>query len=249
MTKFKQFLVSIQNLLVIKYVTFRLNNFLNKKNFTRLGTYYGGWWISNQILENARLVGGTCISCGIGNDVSFDEAMLRNNFKIIALDPLKDSCNYANVQLSIYKNKEILNLGIWTRSGGISFNAPKIKEHNSWSITNSHKGNIEEKVSFQCITLKELIKLSRIDSSMPNLILKMDIEGAELELLNDIASLEVKFDMLCIELDCLSLIPFLNFKSRFRNSVKVRKEIHKLKSSGYQLVLVENFNFFWTRKI
>ena len=73
----------------------------------------------------------------------------------------------------------------------------------------------------------------------------MDIEGAELEVMKTIAIFAHKFDFIAIEIDFLSLIPFLKYSHRIRMIKSARSLLRDFQASGYQLVKCENFNFFW----
>ena len=63
--------------------------------------------------------------------------------------------------------------------------------------------------------------------------------------MKSVARFEYKFDFIAIEIDFLSLIPFLNFGQRIRMIKEARDALRNFHSSGYQLVECENFNFFW----
>ena len=75
--------------------------------------------------------------------------------------------------------------------------------------------------------------------------LKMDIEGAEVKVIPQICKSAQKLDFLGIELDFLSLIPFLELKKRVVSVLLARKFLRDFDSAGYKLVRTDNFNFFW----
>ena len=56
----------------------------NNLNIRKLGTDYGGW----SFVEDEKFHGGTIISCGLGEDASFDvEFSSKYNARIIIVDP------------------------------------------------------------------------------------------------------------------------------------------------------------------
>ena len=60
-------------------------DFVEKKNLVRLGSVYGGWTFENK----KNLYGSTILSCGLGEDASFDiEFANMYNAKIIIVDPI-----------------------------------------------------------------------------------------------------------------------------------------------------------------
>lgn len=240
--KFK--LVNLQNRAVLKCITFKVVNRSKASDFQRLGSDYGGWHVATAILESTgeKLL----ISAGLGHDVSFDLGMLEHNFKVIGLDPLKSSYEFASRKLALYQDRvELINAGIWTESGSKIFYSPKVSYHDSWSISNVQETSRAQSESFQVVDLKYLITHSRLFENNNVRILKMDIEGAELALFPMIASFEPKFDQVSIEMDFVSLIRFKQLVRRVKAVLKARRAISLMKQSGYELCHIEHFNFTW----
>ena len=73
----------------------------------------------------------------------------------------------------------------------------------------------------------------------------MDIEGGEIPVLRQIIISEIKFDFLAVEIDFLSLIPFLSLYKRIRHFFIVWNLLRELEKKGYFLCKTENFNFCW----
>ena len=245
--KIKHWLVAIQNIIVTKIVSFSyLKNV--SLDLTRLGTNYGGWFIPENILhaiDKKRVL----VSGGLGHDVSFDKILLEKGFEIIGLDPLSECCDFARIELGDSKSVSIIEKGLWTNSGNIDFFPPKNKTHDSWSITNTQSALPQEATTFKVISLTDLIReypsIGNSDFSM----LKLDIEGAESEIMKKLFTSDYKFDFVGIEMDCLSLIPFLAIKRRLRAIINARQNMKIFQSAGYIFVLKENFNFFWIKAI
>ena len=247
MLTIQQYLVKLQNLLVIELVTFGYKSKQRNELLIRCGSTYGGWWIPKRILENTdtnRLL----ISAGLGFDVTFDEALLKAGFEVIGLDPLSDSVNYAVEKLGQYPKFTGLNRGLWTQPGKALFFAPRNESHDSWSATNLQKTSIADAREFSVVTLDELIQKYPQVSANDYLVLKLDIEGSEEFLLSAIASHKHRFDFIAIEMDFLSIIPFLFFWQRLRSIVKARTELKNFKNEGYTFLMNEHFNFFWIRE-
>jgi len=245
--KIKHWLVAIQNIIVTKIVSFSyLKNV--SLDLTRLGTNYGGWFIPENILhaiDKKRVL----VSGGLGHDVSFDKILLEKGFEIIGLDPLSECCDFARKELGDSKSVSIIEKGLWTNSGNIDFFPPKNKTHDSWSITNTQSALPQEATTFKVISLTDLIReypsIGNSDFSM----LKLDIEGAESEIMKKLFTSDYKFDFVGIEMDFLSLIPFLAIKRRLRAIINARQNMKIFQSAGYIFVLKENFNFFWIKAI
>jgi FkbM family methyltransferase len=237
--------VKIQNALVNRLVTFGNVYTDSHGGLVRLGTSYGGWWIPRKILEltdRSRVA----LSIGIGHDVSFDRELLKCGFGIIALDPLEECVDFARSELVGFSNVYLANLGLATYSGEERFFAPKSETHDSWSSTNSQETGYERSVVFEVISLFDLI--TKYDAQIAGAwtMLKMDIEGAESKIIPSLCELEHSFDYVAIEMDFLSLIPFLHFKTRLIRIVEARKLLRKMNFRGYRMIKNENFNYFWS---
>jgi hypothetical protein len=215
------------------------------KTFVRLGSDYGGWWIPKDVLDDEsknRLL----ISAGLGFDVTFDQALLDAGFEVIGLDPLEDSIKYANHTLRVYPKFTSINMGLWTKTGIEKFFPPKNRSHDSWSINNIQNTAIIDYKEFNVISMDDLF------SRFPQLkqgdfcAIKMDVEGSEIELIPALVDFRTRFDLLAIEMDFLSLIPFLSARKRIRMVLTARKLLHRLNGRGYKLVMNDNFNFIWT---
>ena len=75
----------------------------------------------------------------------------------------------------------------------------------------------------------------------------MDIEGGELAILENSFSEVERFDFVAIEMDFLSLVPFLSITKRLNRIKRAKLILASFENCGFQLVLVENFNFFWLK--
>lgn len=238
-------LVAFQNFLLIRIVIFRNKS---KRNFhlTRLGSYYGGWWLPTEQLGNThakRLV----ISAGLGHDTTFDRSVLGYGFYLIGLDPLPECVELARRE-NPFPNARFLNIGLGAVTGDAVFYSPKNKSHDSWSLSNVQRTSITNSRVFSTISIKDLLQQNPFSDDFEFVMLKMDIEGGELDLLLNCNEIQV-FDFVAVEMDCLSLIPFKSMKRRIHTLLKVRLLLLNLRKSGFEFIHQENFNFFWVKKI
>ena len=240
-----RFLVWVQNTFVNYLVL--LGNFSVTTNFklVRLGTSYGGWWVPKHVIEDSK-IRRVALSVGIGHDVSFDKEILKSGFCVIALDPLTECVTFARKELAGFSDLYLENLGLATYSGQERFYAPKSALHDSWSSTNSQLTGFEKSILFEVISLADLLAKYQSNILGSWTMLKMDIEGAESEVIPSLCDLEYSFDYVAIEMDFLSLIPFLNVKTRFKRVKEARELLRKMDSRGYKLIKHENFNYFWS---
>ena len=130
-----------------------------------IGSKYGGWHIDLDKIP----VGSTVISAGLGNDISFDEALIKiKKCNIIGIDPTNLT------KKTIYKKQPLCNF-ILIRKALYIGGRPSITtaDTNGASIYDS-----KQKTTVESITLKDIVKGYRDIS-----VLKMNIEGAEYDIL------------------------------------------------------------------
>ncbi|CAM8620195.1 Methyltransferase FkbM [Candidatus Planktophila versatilis] len=242
----KRILVSAQRHLSIFIIKVGFNRKGKSVRHLRLGTDYGGWWVPEVFLnqENRKLL----ISAGLGHDVSFEKEMLNFGFEVVGLDPLPECVEYAKVELSNYKKISLINKGLWISTGKIDFYSPPSKNSDAYSITNSHFNENAEILQFEVITLVQLQQqfLDDLIDEYELVVLKLDIEGAEIQILSDyLSGPGKKLDFLAVELDSVSLIPFWKFGERFAAIILARKFMKQLSELGYVLTLTDGYNFHW----
>ncbi len=242
---FKQHLVRKQNDLVRGLLIKRFYTSLHDNNLIRLGSSYGGWWVPQFSKENLP-AGAILVSAGLGGDVSFDKEMLRRGFVCIGLDPLVEAITYSKSELGMFEQFIPVNAGLSDSQGKKLFYSPQVKEHDSWSINNMHDTDLSHARQFDVLSLKDLEEIFPPLKHSTFRILKLDIEGGEIPIIRQIILLNIKFDFLAVEIDFLSLIPFVSLNKRIRHLFIVWNLMLGLEKMGYSLCKVENFNFCWT---
>lgn len=155
------------------------------------------------------------VSAGIGDDISFDLEMLKLGFELIALDPLPRCAEFAKKSIPTSYNSLIISKGLWDHSGHAKFFWPRDKSHDSFSITNLQNVPVTEFVSYQTLDIFDLFTSEPRLMDVNNYVyLKMDVEGAELSILNRMTEKNIEVNMLAVEFDVLSLIPVASFRHR-----------------------------------
>jgi FkbM family methyltransferase len=142
----------------------------------RLGTDYGGYAV---ILEHVRPE-SVVYSFGLGEDVSFDLALIeRTACQVFGFDPTPRSMAWLKAQ-SLPSGFHVRELGVAARDGQASFAPPKDPTHISHSMV---APALESGLSFEVrrlTTIMHELGHERLD------LLKMDVEGAEYEVLDDL---------------------------------------------------------------
>lgn len=189
----------------------------------RLGTEYGGWVVPvNKIKENS-----TCYCVGAGEDISFDVQLIsRFGCNVFTFDPtprakkhfdyfrdytlkgekvevnppakrkIKDF--YPVLRKDQFDKLKFFSYGIWSESAIKKFYVPEDPRHVSHSIINIQ--HTEEYFEARCITIKEAMQ--QLGHSELG-ILKVDIEGAEYEVIDTILRDNIRIKIFCVEFDRL----------------------------------------------
>ena len=251
--------------LIFRTLHLRVNKNKNKKsinqNLKRFGSGYGGWYIHGKsIVSQSRI-----LSLGAGEDISFD-VEIANSFacSVDIYDPTPRAIehfklvekNLGQKQVGAYNNNGKQPIGaynlekvfpgqiclfpkaIWTYSGEIKFFEPKELKNVSHSIKPLNVTTEKDRnyILVECVDILEI-------SIEAYAILKLDIEGAEINVLERLLENRIEKNLpsqILVEFDVLRAGSVENF----RNVVKIDK---KLKNRGYQLVAVENFNFTYCK--
>ncbi|MCK9802119.1 FkbM family methyltransferase [Pseudomonas sp. MAFF 302030] len=234
-------------------------------NLVRLGTSYGGW----NFLDDGSLKNSLIISAGLGEDASFDiEFAAKYAARVIVVDPTpraishfeeikknigrSRSAQYVNSGTQPVEAYDLSNINksqltlvtkaLWNKSEKLKFFSPPDHSHVSHSIIN-FQNNYRKDTDFievEAVTLSGLIRETGINSSDVSL-LKLDIEGAEIEVLTQCISEGFKPSQILVEFD------ELNCPSK-KGFARI-SEIHSLlTSSGYRLVCTDgNADFLYIK--
>jgi FkbM family methyltransferase len=183
----------------------------------RLGTGYGGWIVPQGVF-NANSV---CYLVGAGEDLSFDVALAEKyGCATHIFDPTPRSvAHFKALQMAINAGKQMSlantptgfypiiaketvanlhfhNFGIWNEDTTLKFYAPANDAYVSHSIVNLQKTDkfIEVPVQRFSSVMRRLVH-TEID------LIKIDIEGAEYQVIAAILSEKINVKILCIEFD------------------------------------------------
>jgi FkbM family methyltransferase len=156
--------------------------------YVRLGTRYGGWWINRRAVRPDPLL----VDCGLGRDISFDCAFLsRFGGTVIGIDPNPASLAWCREHCP--PGMHLHDRAFWSKAGiALTFHLPRAPEllprgadGVSGSLLESH-AYVAGGDSRQVLTtdLDEVLAAARREDCD---VLKLDIEGAEFEVLADLA--------------------------------------------------------------
>ena len=188
------------------------------------GNQYGGFFVCIENLNKNSIV----YSLGIGTDVSFDEGIIKEfNCKVYGYDPTPKSIKwvYNNVKEKKFKMHEF---GISNKTEKLSFYLPKNKDHVSGSLKKLKTINLHNSIMLDFRSIKDV--MNQNSHSYINL-LKMDIEGAEYDILEHILNEKINIDQIVVEFH-----PHLLKKGK----KKTLSMIQKLNKYGYKCFAISD---------
>jgi FkbM family methyltransferase len=233
----RRFFVGKIDKFTIAYLGFRV--LTRGVSLSRYGSEYGGWVMPSLL---ARSKGSKIlISAGLGRDISFDLELMDQGFFVIGIDPTVESVKYVKEIVGKNPNFELIEACLSVDDSGLYLFPPKIGNHASWSIFNStsSRGTFFPSISIGRILSSDGVKNSDLK------ILKMDIEGAEFPILQQLADNPHIFDLCLTELDYISKQPYRRIRTRLKAVIQVRKLLLLMHRNGYLLVATEGYNFTW----
>jgi FkbM family methyltransferase len=204
------------------------NKFLLYKNHIRKdfdcayvwhGSRYGGFYICESGLSSKSII----YSFGVGEDTSFDVSLATKfGCKINAFDPTPRSIDWFNSSNN-HVHIILRPFGISKNTGLQKFYLPANNRYVSGSFLRIPNVNVDNYIHVQMFSFPDITKLlgnTKID------ILKMDIEGAEYQVIDSILDSGIYIDQIVCE-----------FHDRFfKGGKKMTADfVSKMKNKGYSI--------------
>lgn len=203
-----------------------LKHYLRPKPRTdlkKLGSDYGGWVIPTTLLSHDSI----CYCVGVGEDITFDlELIARYGCQVFAFDPTPRAMRYMEDQTRNIYQFHFFALGLWSKDEKCKFFAPRNPNHVSHSIM-----NLQNTSTFFEAECKRLSSLMNQLGHQSLDLLKMDIEGAEHQVLQSLIEDRVQVRVICVEFD--QPCPMSRILDTTRNLLRF----------GYSLVNIDSWNY------
>jgi FkbM family methyltransferase len=205
----------------------------SRSTFVRLGTDYGGWICAVDPLRS----GGHAVCVGAGEDVSFDiELISRFDVNVLCVDPTPRSVKHVDQLLNgptpfDRSRFHFLPVALWHEDGTLRLYVPADPRHVSHSAINLQ--GTAQFIEAPCRRLSTLMREHGIEAIG---LLKLDIEGAECAVLEDLLRTAVRPAQLLVEFDSLFTLKPLQIW-------RVVRCIRALREAGYRLARAQRANF------
>ena len=218
----------------IKFIVtypFRTNSYRTDS----LGDVNGSWNIIMDGFTSESVV----LSAGVGHNMSFElELIEKTGAYIHVFDPSPTGINTINalahekgMENVIFVPKAISGL-----SGYIYLEPPDIADEGSWKAKSS--GNTESTIKVESVSVSDYCQnheISHID------LLKIDIEGAEYDVIDNILSEKLSIDQICLEFHCKAQIGIR------QTYFDLFWYVCKLFLNGYRIVHLTKSDFTWVK--
>jgi FkbM family methyltransferase len=188
----------------------------NSPGIKLVGDAGSGWTVQAELLNPDSI----CYCAGVGLSISFELELAHTfNMTVVSLDPSPTGIQTIRESADLH-NIHFFPVGLSGSCGSIEFALPTNPEEGSYSAP----GVDSKLTSFECSDLPTLMRKNghhKID------LLKMDIEGFEYEVLDQIIKYRIPIRQICVEFH-----PWLKPRGRFLTI----RAIHLLSRLGYRLI-------------
>jgi FkbM family methyltransferase len=195
----------------------------HRGDLMRIGSRYGGWVIPADLISTNSI----CYSAGVGQDISFDVGLIqRFGCTVHAFDPTPPAKEYIERYSGLDSRFVFHEYGVWSGEGMIPFYVPANPAFDNYSAVNLY--NTAKYSLFPVRSISSIMAElghDRID------LLKLDIEGAEYEVLDSILDdrlLQIR--VICVEFDQPAPV---------RETIRMADQLNL---AGYDLVSIEGWN-------
>lgn len=164
----------------------------NRNNLEFLGSEYGGWGLDTRMIDKDSIIYGI----GVGEDLTFDLALIsRVGCNVFAFDPTPIAVQWVARQ-DLPEQLKFYPIGIASADGEVTFQIPPVEGWHSYSLTAEKDAGIHGEVSCPVKRLASLMAMlghQKID------VLKMDIEGFEYQVIDDVIASNIRPRQFLIE--------------------------------------------------
>jgi FkbM family methyltransferase len=205
-------LVEIQNNLYRKMLAREFLS-VNQVEHRFIGNKYSGYHFPKELLKSK----GTIWGVGLGRDSSFEFELIRQGYAFFGFEP---EVNCYRVSQNQFRGTAAIleNYGLWDRTGSYSYTGENISIVNIFGLTQES----EEKLDIR--SLWDIALEKKLRNNLRPRILKLNIEGAEREILLRFINDPLDFEVITFQAEFLFHVGF----KRIREKQKAYKELQSV---------------------
>ena len=200
-----------------------------------LGDANGSWNIILDGLTSDSVI----LSAGVGHNISFElELIDKTGANIHVFDPSPTGIKTVKAlsHTNISENIIFVPKAISGVSGYILLDPPDIAEEGSWKAASKH--NTEGAIRIESVSLSDYCRNHEIEHID---LLKIDIEGAEYDVIDNLLSEKLSIKQICLEFHCKAQIGIQ------QTYFDLFWYVFKLFKNGYRIVHLTKSDFTWVK--
>lgn len=173
-----------------------LHHIIFNINCERLGTEYGGFYVPKDCIHANDII----YSFGIGEDLSFSQRIVDRGGIVYAFDPTPKAIRYV-MENQLFSNPRFhfMPYGLSDKNGKEDFYLPTRKDWVSASVIKHQNVDKENVIQVEMRTMRTIMEELGHEKIQ---LLKMDIEGSEFKVVDDIMNpllKRVNCELICME--------------------------------------------------
>jgi FkbM family methyltransferase len=169
----------------------------SKFEMIRIGNDYSGYWFPKELLP----LKGTIWGVGLGHDSTFEKEMSEMDWNILGFEPEYKCFQSSRAQLKS-NNVMLYQFGLWDKKGSFKYSGDNISIVDIFQKRDFHPTKLEIR------SLWEVSQELRLTEQIPPRVLRMNIEGAEREILRRMTSEILEFEIIIFQAEFLFHLPF-----------------------------------------
>jgi FkbM family methyltransferase len=197
-----------------------------------IGNNYSGYWYPADLVSSQ----GTLWGVGLGMSSSFEVEMGAQGYKIYGFEPDKRFFEIAQDEF-VGIDSEIFPYGLWDKEGRFDSFGNNISLVNIFDNSESNHDSLEIREIHHVAN-----ELNLVNQQSPR-VLKMNIEGAERDILQSLIERPLPFEVLLFQAEFLLHLRFFKISKKFRATLELRKLLQGLLLADYQLIHVQTNQF------
>ena len=190
-----------------------------------VGNSYSGYWFPQEFVLSA----GTIWGVGLGMDSSFELELGNCGWKILGFEPDANCFRQAENEFKEVES-ELFSYGLWDRNGVFESFGESISLVNIFENTSSNED------SLQIRSLHEVSNSLQLDNQKSPRVLKMNIEGAEREILLSLIRSPLPFEIVLFQAEFLLHLGFFRIFKKIHAARELRSIVKGLLEDKYQLI-------------